>query len=89
VQWNCTVLLARATILTRKIALEAQQGGNAVQSPVVNIPEGAYVRVYGSWRGALVESPEALGPLQAFVIRAVTDHNEVGFWSLTDALPCF
>ena len=35
------------------------------------------MRVYGNFRGASADNPGALGPITAFVVRPVQDHNEV------------
>jgi hypothetical protein len=43
------------------------------------LQEGRYVRVYGSFGGKVDEQPDALGSINAFAIRPVTDHNEARF----------
>ena len=50
---------------------------HALQPPIQTVPEGTYVRVYGNFRGASADNPGALGPITAFVVRPVQDHNEV------------
>ena len=48
-----------------------------VQVDSSSLPEGKYVRVYGSFKGASIENPNALGQIQVYNARLVRDHNEV------------
>ena len=42
-----------------------------------DLHEGSYVQVYGSFKGALVEDANSLGPISVFAFYPVEDHNQV------------
>ena len=48
-----------------------------VQHVITVTPEGRYVRVYGTFKGAGLDNPSALGTVNMFNARSVRDHNEV------------
>jgi hypothetical protein len=62
-----------------KVARDPQHRGRSprLQTLAVSLAEGRYVRVYGSWKGAAMDTPAGrLGPISAFAIRPIDDHNE-------------
>jgi hypothetical protein len=56
---------------------DAQTVCARVQQPLAALADGTYVRVYGNFRGEQLDNPGALGVINVFSARAVTDHNEV------------